>query len=136
MQLDARSALAPLPAEREERILAAIRCIFEEHNVAAGRDRRTAGRTPFFGPVTVTVAGERCGIPTRLSAFARDVSFLGIGLIHALPLACGEVTVTVRTKSGESKSLRAQIVWCRYYGDGWYASGGRFVDVIQPGSPA
>jgi hypothetical protein len=93
----------------------------------AGAEQRAAPRTPYFGSVTISLAGEE--VP-RFSAFARDLSPLGIGLLHIMPLEPGQMVVSLRNAAGETLSLRTQIVWCEPAGDGWYTSGGRFLDVF------
>jgi hypothetical protein len=90
-------------------------------------DRREAPRQSYFGPVTLYLDGAP---NVQLSAFARDVSPLGIGLVHIMPVKQGEVVVSLRLPSGDSIKLRTEIVWCKDFGDGWYASGGRFIDVV------
>ena len=57
---------------------------------------------------------------------------LGIGLVHIMPLDRGEVIVRIPLRAGGTVAFRTQIVWCRNFGDGWYASGGRFLDVVSP----
>jgi hypothetical protein len=63
------------------------------------------------------------------SAFARDISPGGVGLVHLMPLDKGEVVIGLTLPSGKHLSLRTEICWCRDYGNGWYASGGRFLAV-------
>ncbi len=49
-----------------------------------------------------------------------------------MPLERGEVVVTIRGEEGqEPVALRTQIMWCKDCGEGWYISGGRFIDVVQ-----
>jgi hypothetical protein len=92
-------------------------------------ERRRENRVPFFGPVSVSLA-DASG--ASLSAFARDISLGGIGLVHLMPLPPGEVLIGVTLPSGRCISLRTYVAWCRDYGDGWYASGGRFLGVSSP----
>src|SRR4051812_16800839 len=105
------------------RVVSALSEIFDER-----LDRRAAPRQSFFGPVSVSLESEP---RVQLSAFARDISPLGIGLVHIMPVKEGEVVVKLQLPSGGTVKVRTEIVWCRDYGDGWYASGGRFVDVLS-----
>jgi hypothetical protein len=98
-----------------------------DHSRTTADSQRTAARTPCFVSVTISLAGEE--VP-RFSAFARDISPLGIGLLHIMPLEPGQMVVCLRSAAGETLSLRTQIVWCKPAGDGWYTSGGRFLDVF------
>ena len=104
-----------------DRIIRALAEIFD-----ARPEQRDAPRRSYFGAVTVIPAAPRA----ELSAFARDISPLGIGLVHTKPIENGEVVVTLDLPSGRTIRLRTEIIWCKCFGDGWYASGGRFIDVL------
>jgi hypothetical protein len=88
------------------------------------RDRREEVRYPFFRSVTLQVEGH------RHPAFSREISASGIGLLHNVELPQGEVEVTLPSRRGHSVRMRTKILWCRRCSDGWYISGGRFVDVV------
>lgn len=85
-----------------------------------GWERRQEPRHPFFRRATIV---RESSPGTRLSAFTREVSLGGIGLLHDYPLPQETVRVIV---SGESKPLTVEIRWCQSCGDGWFISGGRF----------
>jgi hypothetical protein len=93
----------------------------------AQRERRSQPRRPYFGPVKIWQPDSPAA---SFSAFARDISELGIGLIHVRPIAEGNVIVTIPLPNESSVNLLTEIVWCRDYGDGWFSSGGRFLDVV------
>ena len=88
------------------------------------RDRRAEVRYPFFRSVMLQVDGR------RHAAFSREISAGGIGLMHAIDLGNGEVEVSIPSRRGHSVRMRTRILWCRPCGDGWFISGGRFVDVV------
>ncbi len=104
------------------RVVSALAEIFDER-----LDRRDATRQSYFGPVTLHLDGAD---HLQFSAFARDVSPLGIGMVHIMPVEKGEVIVALQLPSGATVKLLTEIVWCKDFGDGWYASGGRFLDVL------
>jgi hypothetical protein len=104
------------------RIMAALASVFDDPDWI----RRTELRLPYFGPVSVGLPNESS---VSLPAFARDLSPGGIGLVHLMPIAPGEVTVALPLPSGKPVQLVTRILWCRDFGDGWYTSGGRFLDV-------
>jgi hypothetical protein len=91
-------------------------------------ESRKAPRICFFGPATISLPDSNSQL---LSAFARDVSATGIGLVHLMPIDRGDVIVTLSLPSGRLVSLRTEILWCRNYDNGWYSSGGRFVHVLS-----
>ena len=112
-----------------QRAREAINRILDTPWPKGGAERRAATRSPFFGPVDIGFDGAEF---PRFSAFARDISPLGVGLLHLMPLECGEVVVTLRREGQAPLALRTQIIWCEDCGEGWYASGGRFLDVVAP----
>jgi hypothetical protein len=114
--------------EGEKRVRDAVNRALRRSRGPVGAEERDALRAPFFGPVTISVSGEES---PRFSAFARDVSPLGVGLLHIMPLEPGPVVVTLRGASGDELSLRTQIMWCKSAGEGWYMSGGRFLDIFD-----
>lgn len=87
-------------------------------------ERRAERRHPFFRPVQVIV-GEGGGV-RNYSCFSRDISPSGIGLLHNMPLRCGEVILTLPRESGEQFRVQATLRWCRPCGEGWYLSGAQF----------
>jgi hypothetical protein len=103
---------------------AAVERALEESKEASGSDRRRAVRTPFFHPATIELEG--CPFP----AYTRDLAPPGIGLLHRIPLDRGEITVAIPWVGGTLRQ-RTLIVWCRDVGEGWYASGGRFLDALS-----
>lgn len=88
-------------------------------------DRRDERRQPFFTPVTL----RRERAPNKpLYAFSRDLSPIGIGLLHHVPLDPGE-TYTIDFKyRGRQLEAEAEVLWCTEAGEGWYLSGCRFLN--------
>jgi hypothetical protein len=108
------------------RIRAAVMRIIKEARDSAELEQRRSIRVPFFRPVLV---GLNDGDPPRFSAFCRDLSIYGIGLLHIMPLHCREVLVRFASRVGEPTDLHVRMDWCQDCGEGWYMSGGRLLDV-------
>jgi hypothetical protein len=89
------------------------------------RDRRSAARYPFFRRVAIRSEGS------PIVAFSREISTVGIGLLHNTELPPGEIEIAIPSKRGHSVRVRTRIVWCQPCGDGWYISGGQFVGVAS-----
>lgn len=85
------------------------------------KDRRAETRYPFFRPIGLQVPGG----PTCV-AFSREISTVGIGLLHNMPLVPGDVELTIPSKKGYSIRVRTKVLWCQSCGEGWYISGGQF----------
>jgi hypothetical protein len=80
---------------------------------------RQSRRFPFFQPVTVHAADGSA----NLSAFSRDVSAWGIGLLMNFPLNQQEVRLTIHFTDKENVDVRGIVRWCQPCGQGWYLAG-------------
>ena len=120
----------PVLAQRqiEQTVLRLLSAAREEESL----ERRGEPRSPFFRPVSVLLDGPQ---RRQHSAFAREISRSGIGLLHSMPLETADLTLAILGPIGEVCRFRAQIVWCRPCGEGWYLSGARFLEVIGESKP-
>ena len=103
---------------------AAIHALYRTAQSNDSYNRRFARRYPFFQAVSVTTAD---GSLHEFSAFSREISETGIGLLHIMPLALGVVQLKIRTADG-LRTFPVTIAWCRPAGEGWYMSGADFVN--------
>lgn len=90
-------------------------------------ERRSKVRYPFFRAVTLAPDGEG----RSYSAFTRDLTRSGVGLLHNMPLDHGEATLTIPSAQNDALRARITIVWCRPCGEGWYISGGEFIGLAD-----
>lgn len=90
-------------------------------------ERRGEKRDPFFKPVRLAFVGEE---RRQFTCFSRDISPSGIGLLHYLTVEPGMVVLTIPSEACGDVRIRAEIVWCRPCGEGWYVSGARFLEVL------
>ncbi len=86
--------------------------------------RRQFTRLPFFHRATVRIEGLET---TEISAFTKDISRTGIGLIHDVKLDSRTVTVEIQSVGGTVATVQAETVWSKPIGEGWNVSGMRFV---------
>jgi hypothetical protein len=86
------------------------------------KDRRSETRYPLFRQIVLQAPG--CPACT---AFTREISSVGVGLLHNVQLVPGEVELSIPSKKGYSIRVRTKILWCQPCGEGWYLSGGQFV---------
>jgi PilZ domain len=106
----------------------AIYQLIVEAKAALKTDRRGEVRYAFFRPVSIEMDDGH-----KYSAFTREISETGIGLIHNMDLNDGEVEISIRSDCGYSIRVRTQIMWCQSCGEGWYISGGRFAGIASIG---
>jgi hypothetical protein len=101
-----------------------LRPILLEAREEDSRDNPAGARHPFFHPVFVTLAdGE------RVSAFSRDLSAHGVGLLHSTKLPLEEVGLSIATGRGYHVKVRTMIIWCKSCGDELFLSGGHFMSI-------
>ena len=91
----------------------------------AGAERRTAERYPFFAPVSIMPYDAP---QQRWSAFSRNMSADGIGLLHNMPIDRGSICELSISQAGIHFRRRSEVMWCTAAGEGWYLSGWRFVE--------
>jgi len=92
------------------------------------REQRRERRIPYLASVSISPVGSP---GEKFSAFVRDLSPSGIGLVHLKPLPTVEVVMTLGLTRGRTAAMVTQIVWCNEFEGGWFASGGRFLDVLE-----
>ena len=85
-------------------------------------------RYSFFRPIVIHFGRQ------RIAAFSREVSELGIGLLHNADLTLGEVEIGIPTEEGYSVRIRTNILWCEPCGEGWFISGGTFIGIAGIGA--
>ena len=86
-------------------------------------ERRTEPRHPFVRPVQIYVPHG-----LSLSAFSKDMSAQGIGIICNVPMGVGSLaTLEIHSTQGASVILRSEVRWCDPYGKGWYLVGWKFI---------
>ena len=114
----------------ERRVRRVVDRLLKEPREISAREARGEVRQPFFRPVSLAL---RNGPVEKLSAFTREISASGVGLLHNAPIPSGETVITLTGASGTPIHLRAYIVWCKPCGEGWYLSGAHFIDVTFSG---
>jgi hypothetical protein len=85
--------------------------------------RRLQQRYPFFRPVTIATHG---GKGDKVSAFTRDISPEGIGLLHSVNLTPGRVVLSFPGTPDQSSNISTDIRWCKPTSEHCYISGGEF----------
>ena len=118
-------------SSQQQSVEEAVRELLIEAKDAA-EERSKEKREPFLAPATVIV--EESGERRSNSCFCRDISPIGIGLLHNMKLKTGEAVVKVALKSGTVTCFRSALQWCRPFAKGWFISGARFLDLSPEAS--
>ncbi len=103
----------------------ATRALFEKARSGLHDELRQSRRFPFFQPVTIDTLqdGTEC-----LSAFSRDISPRGIGLLLNWPLKLRPVNLRIHFGEDEEIPITGYVRWCQPCGHGWYVAGVSFND--------
>ncbi len=129
-----RLAILPHPHERSAQLLEAIdQIIVQAHDERVAQERRASIRHPY--PFLVrAIPADRHGnrlAEAPLTVIGKHVSFEGFGFFHTTPIAHRHVVVEFAT-GPQSPPIRLlmNLIWCRFLREGWYDSGGKFVQVV------
>lgn len=93
-------------------------------------ERRAGARYPYPYLVRLTPV-VACGEVSRgepVVVVGRHLSEGGFSFYHPKPLPFRRVIATLETASGLRLDLLLDVTWCRFTRQGWYESGGRFLD--------
>jgi len=100
-------------------------------------ERRTEQRLPFPYLVHLTPVGEDDLEPIgeTVVVVGRHLSERGLGFYHPKPLPYRRMIVSIETGNGGWISLLIDLTWCRFTRQGWYESGGRFLQTVPSPMP-
>jgi hypothetical protein len=95
----------------------------EELQTSVTDERRSVPRTPFVRPVIV-VDGRR----ESHDGCSVDISKNGISLITKSEWKPNSVaTLNIHSLRKRDETVKAEVRWCRPFGEGWHISGWRFL---------
>jgi hypothetical protein len=100
----------------------------------APAERRHHARLPFPMLVRLTPVDPRTMQPIAepITVVGKNLSEEGLGFYHQEPLPYRRAVITLEDNAGRSVSLLIDLSWCRFTRQGWYDSGGRFLEIIEP----
>ncbi|MCG8585762.1 MAG: hypothetical protein MI757_13735 [Pirellulales bacterium] len=93
-------------------------------------ERRGDRRFPFPYPVRVAAIGSE-HMDSKFTVIGKHLSESGFGFYHQEPLPYRRVHVWLGSPIGLEVQMVMDLSWCRFVGQGWYVSGGRFVETIK-----
>ena len=138
LAIDTQTSLAPLrlrPAPASETPLRdqVRRFLGQLLNRAVPQERRKYGRMPFPMLVRLTPVNPHSLEPLcdPIVVVGKNLSEEGLGFYHQQPLPYRRAVVTLEDNAGRSVSLLIDLSWCRFTHQGWYDSGGRFLEIVE-----
>jgi hypothetical protein len=96
-------------------------------------DRRNERRYPYPYLVRL-IPVDRDGTVLHgeaVVAVGKHLSDRGIGFYHPKPLPHRHMVVSLETSDGTGSAFVVDLGWCRFTREGWYESGGKFLDVLS-----
>jgi hypothetical protein len=106
-----------------------LRAVLESIEKSDGENLREHERIDLAVPAEIVT---RRG--NTVEAMTREISRLGIGLLHRGAISPGEVTVKMASESREY-TYRVELEWCAPAENGMFLSGGRFVGKSGQAAP-
>ncbi|MBN1911603.1 MAG: hypothetical protein JW818_17815 [Pirellulales bacterium] len=95
-------------------------------------ERRSQRRYPFPYLVQLTPVGEEGTEPIgeTVVVVGKHLSERGLGFYHLKPLPYRRMIVSIEVSNGSWVGFLIDLTWCRFTKQGWYESGGRFLEVV------
>jgi len=106
-----------------------VTTLYPNRNLA---ERRRENRYPFPYLTHLTPIDER-GEPSgeTIVVVGKHLSERGLGFYHPRPLPHRRMIVSMETPDGEWIGFLIDLSWCRFTKQGWYESGGRFLEAVD-----
>lgn len=93
-------------------------------------ERRGDRRFPF--PYLVRLAEvDDAADSEQITVIGKHLSESGLGFYHQEPLPYRSVRVWLGSPHGQEVQMLMDLSWCRFVGQGWYVSGGRFIEIVR-----
>ncbi|MCX7425859.1 MAG: hypothetical protein NTW96_09610 [Planctomycetia bacterium] len=99
---------------------------------SGARERRRDQRYPFPHLIHLTPVGEDGITPEGQSVVVvgKHLSERGVGFYHPKPLPYRRMIASLEAGAGVWMAFLIDLSWCRFTKEGWYESGGRFLQVV------
>jgi hypothetical protein len=98
-------------------------------------ERRREGRYPFPHLIYLTPVGKD-GMPPEgdtIVVVGKHLSERGLGFYHPKPLPYRHMIASLELADEQCVAFLIDLSWCRFMRQGWYESGGRFLQsVVSP----
>jgi len=97
-------------------------------------ERRSQTRYPFPYLIHLTPVGDdgRSPIGSGMVVVGKHLSEKGLGFYHPQPLPHRRMIASFEAVAGRPMAFLIDLNWCRFTRQGWYESGGKFIDTAEP----
>jgi hypothetical protein len=127
--MDDRSVAANPEEDVRSQVFALVSALYRPHHQA---ERRRETRYPFPFLIHLTPV-DRTGAVTSgetVVVAGKDISEHGLGFYHPKPLPYRRVIASLQSANGHWSGFLVDLKWCRFTRQGWYESGGRFLQAV------
>jgi hypothetical protein len=95
-------------------------------------ERRRDARYPFPYLIHLTPVGDDGTTPCGegVVVVGKHVSQRGLDFYHPKPLSYRRVIASLEGTRGQWFGFLIDLTWCRFTKQGWYESGGRFIEAV------
>lgn len=125
----ASTILTPVASEPPAELVSFVERQIRNARPYAGVERRSDRRHLMAIPVLVQPVDEQFNaVGAPFTAITRDISPIGIGLVHTEPIE-QEMLALRMSLAGEEVNLAAEVKWCRALGPFYYV-GGKFLSKL------
>ena len=97
-------------------------------------ERRRHARYPFPYLVHLTPLDDQGNAKPdgSLAVIGKHLSEKGLSFYHSQPIPHRRMIVSIETRDQQWISFMIDLSWCRFTRQGWYESGGRFLESVEP----
>lgn len=115
--------------ELKSQVHSLLATLYPNHGIA---ERRRETRYPFPYLVQLTPVGDdgRSPCGETIAVVGKHLSERGLGFYHPKPLPHRRMIAAIEVGEGQSLAFLIDLSWCRFTRQGWYESGGRFLDTV------
>lgn len=132
-QLDLLPEPTAVPSDEvRTQVWALLATLYPKHET---NERRRDIRYPFPYLVHLTPVGDDGATPEGepIVVVGKHLSERGLGFYHPKPLPYRRMIASLQAVSGQWVGFLIDLNWCRFTKQGWYESGGRFLEpVLSP----
>ena len=110
-------------------VLSLVTTLLPRENLA---ERRREQRYPFPHLMHLTPVGDDGLTPEgeTIVVVGKHLSERGLGFYHPQPLPYRRMIVSLQTGNGAWLGFLIDLSWCRFTKQGWYESGGHFIQSV------
>ncbi len=128
-QLDLLPEQGEEPEDVRTQVWALLSTLYPQSELV---ERRRENRYPFPYLIHLTPVGDdgRTSAGETIVVVGKHLSQRGLGFYHPKPLPHRRMIASLEDARGNRLGFLVDLNWCRFTKQGWYESGGRFLEAV------